>query len=133
MPDNPEGDTMRILGFSRKWLKLHLELPVDQRPEFGTWRLPRKDADRGRDWHPLEQVQIVYHPRSKDREILGTAIIAQKMHTVVGSGISDEEAVADGFPGGFEEMQQWLVKTHETTWGELALRPINKLTLKWSV
>ncbi len=54
---------MRILGFSRKWPKLY-------NPVHTTFRYPRKDADRGRDWHEGEHVQEVYHPRHKDHEVM---------------------------------------------------------------
>jgi len=51
---------MRILGVSKKWDKLKNEML------FTTFRFPRKD----RDWAVEEVVQLVYKPRSKEREIL---------------------------------------------------------------
>lgn len=111
---------MRILSFSKKWAKLQNDI-------VPTFRLPRKDADKGRDWHAGEVVQIVYKSRTPGREILGTATIIGKQATEV-AGITDSEAIADGFPGGWEEMVNWLRKTH----GKLDLgQEINKLTLKW--
>jgi len=56
---------MRILGFSKKWAKLNNKLL------FTTFRFPRKDKD----WEIEEVVQIVYKPRSKEREPLGIARI----------------------------------------------------------
>ncbi len=116
---------MRPIGFSKKWPKLHLELPIAQRPEFTTFRLTRKDADRGRDWHQGEQVQVVFHPRSKDREALGVADIVSKEPRVIYC-VTNEEAIADGFPGGYNEMIVWLGKAHDCF-----PENINKLTLRW--
>ncbi len=121
---------MRILGFTKKWGKLHLELPVEQRPKFTTFRLPRKDSPEGRDWRSGEYVQIWYHPRGKDREGLGIALITDKTYMRF-CAIDDSEAVADGFPGGLSEMADWLMQAHHINATLLADQPINKLTLKW--
>jgi len=111
---------MRILGFSKKWPKL-------QQESFTTFRYPRKDSDKGRDWHETEIVKIVYHPR-QEGEVLGIAQIISKIPTEIG-GITDSEAVADGFPDGWREMANWLAQAHK---GQQDLgQPINKLTLKW--
>lgn len=59
---------MRILGFSQKWHKLNNGIL------FTTFRFPRKDKD----WEIEEVVQIVYKPRSKQREPLGIARIIRK-------------------------------------------------------
>jgi len=58
---------VRILGFSKKWTKLNQD-------EFTTFRLPRKDKD----WQLEEVVQVVFHPRHKDREVLSIAQIIEK-------------------------------------------------------
>ena len=121
---------MRILGFSCKWDKLHLELPISERPDFTTFRYPRYDKD----WQVNEQVQPVYKPRSKEREVLGIAEIMFKdrRRTICSipndaPQITDEEAREDGFAD-FADMYKWLVKTH----GEVeATFTINKLTLRW--
>ena len=112
---------MRVLGFSRKWDKL-------QQPEFTTYRYPRKDWTKGRDWYWGEIVKVVYHPR-QEHEVLGTAQIIDRSSTWV-SEISDEMAIRDGFPNGFSEMLAWLQKSHREIINPETTR-INKLTLKW--
>lgn len=57
---------MRILGYTEMWGKL-------KEMEHTTWRLPRKDANRGRDWASGEFVQEVYKPRSPKRKFLQIA------------------------------------------------------------
>jgi hypothetical protein len=111
---------MRILSFTKKWDKL-------KQSEFTTFRFERKDSDRGRDWHLNETVQLYYHNRCKDREFLGIAKIINKFAEWTGD-ITEEEAIADGFPGGIKEMRDWLEKAHHCAinW----TTPINKLTLK---
>jgi hypothetical protein len=108
------------MGFSVKWHKL-------QQPIFTTFRLPRKDKD----WSIGEQVQIVYHPRSKDREKLGEAIItnveARSFDPAMAPKITDDEAIADGFGGGAEAMRLWLENAH----GHFSASTIfHKITLK---
>lgn len=115
---------MRILGFSEMWPKL-------LQGEFTTFRFPRKDKD----WYVGEEVQIVYKPRSKEREMLGVAVVIgrarrQMLYPVAVLNVYLEEAIADGFNNS-EEMEHWLIKTY----GEkrLTAEPMNKLTLKWMV
>lgn len=119
---------MRILGFTKHWLKL-------DNPEFTTFRYPRADSAKGRDWHIGETVQIVLHPRSKGREILGTAEIIKKeernieLNAVPNLGIraiTNAEAVADGFDNAFA-MYGWVEKTY----GKDCKPIINKFTLRW--
>jgi hypothetical protein len=112
---------MRIISFSKKWDKLN-------QPEFTTFRFPRKDSDKGRDWHLGEIVQIYYHNRCPDREYLGTAEIMRKF-TMLVCDIDDELAVADGFPGGCAEMVEWLESSHKQRLEMIT--QINKLTLRW--
>ncbi len=106
---------MRILGFSKKWDKLN-------GIEFTTFRFPRKD----RDWEAGEVVQVVFKPRSKEREILGSARINHKSSVGI-MNITEEEAIKDGFLG-CRDMEAWMIKTHgeSKTW-----QPMNKLTLRW--
>jgi hypothetical protein len=113
---------VRILGFSKKWPKL-------EQKEFTTFRLPRRD----RDWEEGEQAQIVYRPRSKDREPLGVASITRKETRRFFKGqpgdkeLTHREAIADGFIS-TGDMMLWMVKAH----GErVHNEPLNKLTLKW--
>ncbi len=129
---------MRILGFSKKWDKLDKDL-------FTTYRFPRKD----RDWEVEEVVQIVYKPRSKEREPLGVARIIRKeskdlnkrFNYFVGgyseSNTSDtitpDEAESDGFTGmhgggDTEKMRQFFIDTYGYS---KCKDPINKLTLYW--
>ena len=95
---------MRVLGFSKKWTKLNNPII------FTTFRFPRKD----RDWEAEEIVQVVYKPRSKDREVLGIARIIRKEKKDLNKRwqyyslkvpntpdmITPLEAKEDGFPGG---------------------------------
>lgn len=115
---------MRILGFSIKWPKL-------EQPEFTTFRFTRRD----RDWQVGELVQIVYKPRSKEREILGIAEIIKKdsrkvfkirklYHTPL---LTSAEARRDGF-NGWADMALWLSKARGNRVHE---EPMNKLTLRW--
>lgn len=115
---------MRILGFSRKWDKL-------KQAEFTTFRFARKDKD----WQPGETVQIVYKPRSKTREILGTAFIFAKvpraMCRYIGCtfpGVTNKEAKEDGFVD-YYQMWEWLFDAHGSQ--RLRDKPMNKLTLRW--
>ena len=104
---------MRILGFTKKWDKL-------LNYSFTTFRFARKDKD----WDVGEVVQVVYKPRSKNRDILGIAEIISK-ETRLGCQ-DDAEAQEDGFIDA-RDMERWMVKTYgeARTW-----EPMNKLTLK---
>lgn len=117
---------MRILGFSKKWSKL-------EQATFTTFRYPRKDKD----WLIGEQIQVVYKPRTKDREILGIAkIIIKELrwipNVILGNQgidiITGDEARADGFPGCFE-MENYMSDFYgsKRIWAE----PMNKLTLEY--
>jgi hypothetical protein len=115
---------MRVLGISQKWSKL-------KQDEFTTFRFTRKDKD----WGVGEQVQVVYHPRGKDREVLGVAEITGKERKSFYNITSDDrqhlvsihEAQADGFAD-FECMVKWLIKTYGD---RLRKETMNKLTLRW--
>ncbi len=116
---------MRVIGFAKKWPKL-------QKPVHTTFRFPRKDSDRGQDWHEGEIVQEVYHARSNvDREILGVAEIIGKEPKRV-CEITWDEAIEDGFPNGNIEMFEWLMKSHRLNATAIKDKMINKLTL-WKV
>ena len=115
---------MRILGFSKRWDKLH-------QSEFTTFRFPRKDKD----WYVGEQVLVKYKPRSPANIVLGQAEIISKelrwMKPKLRNDILDitqEEAVTDGFEG-WRDMWNWLLKTYDIR--KLLREPMNKLTLKW--
>jgi len=123
---------MRILGFAGKWPKL------DQH-EFTTFRIPREDKE----WHEGEVVQAVFKPRSKNREILGTArIVSVGPRTLssldtsyYGPVVTEEEAMQDGFDS-LKEMRIWLLYTCDRlkparSFAIYGLEPINKLTLQW--
>ena len=112
---------MRILSFTKKWDKL-------KQPEFTTFRVPRKDADKGRDWHINEVVQVYFHNRQPDREFLGIAKIIDKSSTWL-SCLDDEEAVADGFTD-IVDMIEWMMKAHKGQTDPQQVR-LNKLTLSW--
>jgi hypothetical protein len=111
---------MRVMGFSVKWHKLY-------QPVFTTFRLPRKDKD----WHTGERVQIVYHPRCKDHEKLGEAVIvnveARSFNPAMAPKITDDEAVVDGFDNA-NAMRVWLQNAHghfntSTIFNKVTLRP----------
>jgi hypothetical protein len=111
---------MRILGFSKRWGKL-------QHDTFTTFRVPRKDAIKGRDWHEGEVVGIYYHNRCPDREYLGDAQIVRN-ETTWFSDITNHEAIEDGFPDGISGMYAFMRKSHGYIGDDILL---NKLTLKW--
>lgn len=119
---------MRIVSFSKKWGKLHLELPIEERPEFTTFRFPRKD----RDMEVGERVQVYFKNRTPQREKLGEAIIINKEMRKIATAYepyrpTEEEAIADGFTSLFE-MNVWFREVHGNRIFE---EPVNKLTLKW--
>ena len=107
---------MRMLGFNKKWDKL-------QNEKFTTFRFSRKD----RDWEIGEQVQVVFKPRSKEREILGKAYI-ETIEMKLIQAVTEEEAIEDGF-------DEWIDMLHwmEIQYGFARLwhEPMNKLTLRW--
>lgn len=113
---------MRILGFTKHWLKL-------DKDELTTFRFQRRDKD----WEVGEQVQLVVAPRTKGREIIGPAMIASKEPKKFCPPninelrrVSDAEAVEDGFLN-YADMLEWLFKTHGKRIFE---EPMNKLTLR---
>lgn len=114
---------MRILGVEKKWPKL-------RQSEFTTFRFSRRDKD----WEVDEEVQVVYKPRSKEREVLGIARIKDKCARMLVNNpvspvgeVSEGEAVADGFE--FKKaMQVWMWDRYKR---RIFDEPINKLTLKW--
>jgi len=113
----------RVLGFSHHWDKLN-------NPQFTTFRFPRKD----RDWYIGEVVQIVYKPRSKEREILGLAKIVKKelrifCHPEASHPlrIMISEAILDGFKT-YGDMSLWF---REQYGARIFSEPINRLTLEW--
>jgi hypothetical protein len=131
---------MRILGFTKKWPKLQKDI-------FTTFRFTRKDKD----WAVEELVQIVFHPRSKDRKVLGVARIIRKDpkdlnkrwsyvagfpgHENTSDMIIPAEAEDDGFTGQHgggdtEAMRRFFLETYGYS---KCKEPINKLTLYWIV
>ena len=115
---------MRILGVSQKWPKL-------RRGKFTTFRFKRRDKV----WEVDEEVKVVYKPRSKERELLGIAIITAKERRQFGYiqgepynlEITNIEARQDGFQN-YEVMQFWFFNQYGD---RIFNEPINKLTLKW--
>lgn len=120
---------MRILPVSQEWPKLHLELPTEARPWWTTFRLRRQDKD----WELGEVVQVVLHPRSKQRKILGIAKIINKEPRYLcplsyqENTLSLAEAIEDGFQN-LPEMKLWMIKAHGH---RIEAEPLNKLTLEW--
>ena len=128
---------MRIIGFSKKWGKLDKKWYEPNLLTFTTFRYPRKD----RDWEIEEVVQVVFKPRSKEREVLGIARIirievkdfGEKSHNIQkdtpGSFITFEEATEDGFTtfsggGDIKGMIEFIRQPGRDP-------IINKLTLYW--
>lgn len=129
---------MRILGFNKKWPKLKGDF-------FTTYRFPRKDKD----WEIEEVVQVIYKPRSKERERLGIARIIRKEWKDVNKRwsyypltnspntpdmITPEEAEQDGFTGmhgggDIDKMLKFLYDFYG--YYRCHREPINKLTLYW--
>lgn len=113
---------MRILGVTMRWGKL-------KDPRFTTFRLPRRDKD----WQEGEVVQVVYKPRTKEREVLGIATIVKKEFKryfntqKLGTEITTQEAIEDGFIG-VGDMILWMLKTHGS---RVRHEPLNKLTVEW--
>jgi hypothetical protein len=100
--------------------------------EFTTWRFPRKDAPKGRDWHIGEKVQCYYKNRSpKNRKYLFNAeIISKEPRRILLNGcinIGIYEAKADGFIDD-KAMFKFFVKEHGRT--KVELDEINKFTLR---
>ena len=135
---------MRILGFSKKWDKLNKRWFERDRHTFTTFRFPRKDKD----WEVEELVQVVYKPRSKEREPLGIARIIRKQEKDLskkfyGFGdickdpdvITPAEAYEDGFSGmhGGGDIQKMLDFLRESSTFEQYYRvsKVNKLILYW--
>ena len=124
---------MRILGFSKKWPKLELNKPIEERLDFSTFRFQRKDKD----YQVGENLQAVYKPRSKNREKMGIVEVLSKeprwvVNMILGNEgiptVNSEEAQADGFKNaGDMEIYMGDYYGEKRIWEE----PMNKLTLKW--
>lgn len=128
---------MRILGFSKRWPKLNNPI------FFTTFRYTRRD----RDWEVEEVVQVVFKPRTKQREPLGIARIirkqdkdtSKKFYIFAGTDkspdvITPEDAYADGFSamhggGDINKLLDWL---RESAGMRFYREPIvHKLTIYW--
>lgn len=114
---------MRILGVSEKWAKL-------KQPKWTTFRYPRGDKD----WQAGELVQVVYKPRSPQREKLGIARIVsvrpRELDSYFASKdvplVSEKETKEDGFDS-LADMVRWM----ERRYGLDYVSRMNKLTLEW--
>ena len=137
---------MRIIGFSEKWGKLNKQWFERDYHTFTTFRYPRRDKD----WQAEEVVQVVYKPRSKERESLGIARIIRKQEKNTQKEwsyyplprfpntpdmISPDDACEDGFSGmhgggDIKKLLVWLRESAEPM--RFYNEPIvNKLTLYW--
>lgn len=131
---------MRILGFSKKWGKLNKQWFERDYHTFTTFRYPRRD----RDWDEEEVVQVVYKPRTKEREPLGIARIIRKEEKDIDQEwkyyplpnfpntpyvISPEEAKEDGFTGQHGTGDVKAMRSFIRDYSRSSL--INKLTLYW--
>lgn len=98
---------MREIGFSREdWPNYKTGKPKMASPTFTTFRWPWKN---GREYHSGEIVKVVLHRRSKNRKVLGIALITKveaidlivnkltAKTTKVSTDISTEMAEVDGF------------------------------------
>jgi len=84
-----------------------------------TFRYPRKDKD----WYIGEDVQEVYKPRSREREVLQIAQIINKEPKLL-ADITHEEAIEDGFINLYD-MYEFIGKNSQ----DGLFQPINKLTI----
>jgi hypothetical protein len=113
---------MRILPVTKEWPKLRY-------PSWPTFRFTRRDKD----YYEGEIVQVVLHPRSPHRKVLGIAVIERKeVRRFPGTQldaprITEAEALEDGFVGVYD-MQYWFYKTHGL---RVRREPLNKLTVVW--
>ena len=132
---------MRILGFSKKWDKLNKPWFARDIHTFTTFRYPRRD----RNWEVEEVVQVVFKPRSKEREPLGIARIiriqpkdmskewwlnkAESDARLDSSCILPSEAEEDGFTGrhGGGDVKAMVEFIKDWSRGD----KVNKLTLYW--
>lgn len=115
---------MRIISFSKMWAKL-------SQSEFTTFRFPRKDAYRGREWHEGEEVQVYFKSRSPTRQKLGDALIVRVEKRLIGdcdSDVTEAEAIADGFDS-IQDMENWMIKTHGAE--RVLSESMNKITLRY--
>jgi len=124
---------MRILGFQRKdWLNYLTGKPKLEEDIFTSFRFSRRDKD----WAIGEIVQVVVKPRSKEREVLGKAVILNKekrymprpLEKLGYPHITDDEVKRDGFTDLYL-MWKWLFYIYG--WQRLVDEPMNKLTLQW--
>jgi len=129
---------MRILGFSKKWDKLDKDWYARDIHTFTTFRYPRRD----RDWEVEEVVQVVYKPRSKEREPLGIARIIriqpkdmskQYNHYLVSPPdlIIASEAEEDGFTGRHGGGDVKAMIEFIKDWKRPDPNKVNKLVLYW--
>jgi len=124
---------MRELGFSRKdRMNYSTGKPKLQEESFITFRLPRKD----RDWGEKETVRVVYQPRSKDREVLGTAriiFIEPKFFFYQPNGLFEEQVIneRDAKRDGFHTSHEMYLAFVEMHGKEKCEGLFNKLSLRW--
>lgn len=129
---------MRILGFSKKWGKLNKQWFERDIHTFTTFRYPRRD----RDWEVEEVVQVVYKPRSKERETLGVARIIRADQKDLSEGwsyygsnttrvIRPDEAEEDGFTGQHGGGDVKAMIDFIKDWKRPEPNLVNKLTLYW--
>jgi hypothetical protein len=113
---------MRILPVTKEWPKL-------RNPSWPTFRFTRRDKD----YYEGEIVQVVLHPRSKHRKVLGIAKIVEKEQVhfpgtkLPGRPITTQETFDDGFFG-LADMEMWFLETHGL---RVRREPLNKLTVVW--
>jgi len=118
---------MKILSFTERWRKLEDDELTTIRPD-STY------------WNEGDHVQVWFRNRSPKRYKLGEADILSiekvaiefrnyEMETAELRLLTDEEAAADGFPGGREELNKWMVKTYRCNY-----EPVMQiLTIRWTM
>jgi hypothetical protein len=102
---------MQQLGFTKDWPYYNRESYGSPRPygakleyaSFTTFRWPRLD---GRDMQVGQLVQVVMRPRSKERELLGLALVVSAEQIRL-DNINDAMANEDGFEAGYK-LRWWL-------------------------
>jgi hypothetical protein len=107
---------MRVMGYTKRWSKLQKEVHT-------TFRFTRKD----RDWETGEYVQEVYHPRSKNREIMNPKALIIEKTPKWWYEITDTEAIEDGFVDA-QDMVTWLIEAYGQD--RVNKERVNKLKIK---
>ena len=89
----------RILSFSEYWINYNVNKRKVDLDFFTTFRFPRADAAKGRDWHVAELIQVFYKSRSPNRAFIcnGRIINVTPVWFRSPEDMMEKTAKADGF------------------------------------